>query len=345
MQTPTKRGQQWGLLINNTWILYPTEKKALKAATLRELEKKKKKLVIEISALDGQAAESPLDAAAASYVDSLKARNLRPNYIHKVSMTLKHNTRDTTMVNVSDITQIRMNTILNTLTSGLHAKKDYVKVTKAMLYWCRANQIKINDSALLVKPPQVDQEEQRLLTELEIGAIQLEASKFDTTERLTLAYRFMAAFGPRPSELCNLKISDLNQGNGLLTIPGTIAKTRKPRSFPIGQQWMDLLKKVCLIDTRPSNESLLINCHGRIFTWIYLASNFKIMAKRAHVKDLDNIRLYHLRHYAATNIFIRTLDMKAVTTILGHGYSLSQKVYQHRDQNTMIALADKLFAG
>lgn len=131
---------------------------------------------------------------------------------------------------------------------------------------------------------------------------------------LTLAF----STGMRVSEVCNLKIQDIDSKRMIITIRQ--AKGRKDRIVPLSQTNQDTLRKYFLA-FRP--KEFLFNGQSSLR---YSANSCNQIVK----KYLGNDYHFHqLRHSNATALLESGTDLRIIQSLLGHSSSKTTEIYTH----------------
>jgi integrase/recombinase XerC len=129
----------------------------------------------------------------------------------------------------------------------------------------------------------------------------------------------------RVSEVCNLKVGDLDIEKGSIRVLG---KGSKVRIVPVGDQSKKNLKEY--IETFPSesySEPLLKNNKGKK---LYEKFVYRIVNKYlSKVTDIRKKSPHILRHSSATHMLDRGADLRAVKEILGHENLKTTQIYTH----------------
>ena len=129
----------------------------------------------------------------------------------------------------------------------------------------------------------------------------------------------------RLSEVCNLKVGDLDLEKGSIRVLG---KGSKVRIVPVGDQSKKNLKEY--IETFPSenySEPLLKNNKGKK---LYEKFVYRIVNKYlSKVTDIRKKSPHILRHSSATHMLDRGADLRAVKEILGHENLKTTQIYTH----------------
>jgi integrase/recombinase XerD len=155
----------------------------------------------------------------------------------------------------------------------------------------------------------------------------------DTTTVVGLRDRalieIMYSAGLRVSELCGLRVNDLQMDPGCLRC---IGKGNKERLVPVGKQALAIVRKY-LRTARPkllrgnSSPYLFLNQRGgkldRITFWKLLGAYGRKAALRKALKP------HMLRHSFATHLLDRGADLRSVQIMLGHSDISTTQIYTH----------------
>jgi integrase/recombinase XerC len=129
----------------------------------------------------------------------------------------------------------------------------------------------------------------------------------------------------RVSEVCNLKVGDLDLEKGSIRVLG---KGSKVRIVPVGDQSKKNLSQY--METFPSenySELLLKNSKGKK---LYEKFVYRIVNKYlSKVTDIRKKSPHILRHSSATHMLDRGADLRAVKEILGHENLKTTQIYTH----------------
>jgi len=144
---------------------------------------------------------------------------------------------------------------------------------------------------------------------------------------LFLALELLLTTGIRVSELCTIKIQDIDLAAGNIFIKGK--GNRERRVFLVDEMIKDQISSY--IEERkiqgPLTDVLLISAHGSAGTPDYVR---RIIHK--HVEKLGlqrRITPHMLRHSAATQLLEHGVDIRHVQKLLGHSSISTTEIYTH----------------
>jgi len=137
------------------------------------------------------------------------------------------------------------------------------------------------------------------------------------------------ATGLRVSELIQLRVSDLDESQGIVRVTG---KGNKQRLVPVGR---DALRSV--EDYRRSQRPQLLK--GRVSPYLFITARGTRMTRqgfwkllRCHGKSAGvfrNLSPHVLRHTFATHLLEGGADLRSVQTMLGHADIGTTQIYTH----------------
>jgi integrase/recombinase XerD len=138
--------------------------------------------------------------------------------------------------------------------------------------------------------------------------------------------------GLRVSELVNLRLTDINPGEGFVSVTG---KGDKQRLVPIGRK---ALKEIDLYKTDRNRLPVIhdrnivfLNRRGRKLTRAMIFTIIKELAGRAGI--MKKISPHTFRHSFATHMIEAGADLRAVQEMLGHESILTTEIYTHIDRS------------
>lgn len=135
------------------------------------------------------------------------------------------------------------------------------------------------------------------------------------------------AAGLRVSELCNLKLNDLDLQRGLVVVFG---KGSKERLVPIHNLMQNLLAEYLERARplyKPACQNVFLNRSGNGLTRQYI---WKLVKKYAALADLNpDFSPHSFRHSFATHLLEGGADLRAVQMLLGHASINATEIYTH----------------
>ncbi|HTX14339.1 MAG TPA: site-specific tyrosine recombinase XerD [Candidatus Baltobacteraceae bacterium] len=186
------------------------------------------------------------------------------------------------------------------------------------------------DPAATIESPRFRQSLPEFLSVAEVDRL---LQQPDTATVLGLRDRalieIMYSAGLRVSELCSLRVNDLQMDPGCLRCVG---KGNKERLVPVGKQALAVTRKY-LRTSRPkllrekSSPYLFLNQRGskidRITFWKLLGAYGRKAGLRKPLKP------HMLRHSFATHLLDRGADLRSVQMMLGHSDISTTQIYTH----------------
>jgi integrase/recombinase XerD len=134
----------------------------------------------------------------------------------------------------------------------------------------------------------------------------------------------MYAAGLRVSELCGLKVSDVDLDGAIVTCHG---KGSKQRRIPIGKSAVHWVQRYLAVRERLGSDSpvLFLN-RGRALSRQIAWSIIKSHAAHAHVPEISP---HTLRHSFGTHLIQHGADSRSVQAMLGHADISTTEIYTH----------------
>lgn len=197
----------------------------------------------------------------------------------------------------------------------------------AYRYFLRERLIEADPSALL-QSPKLPKGLPKALSEADVEAL-LAAPDVDTPKGLRdrAMLELMYASGLRVSELCELRLSELNLRQGALRVRG---KGSKDRLLPVGEVAIDWLERYfaasrpLLLKGKASDRVFVSNRGGPV-----LRQGFWLMVKgyAAQVGIVRPVTPHGLRHSFATHLLNHGADLRALQMLLGHSSLSTTQIY------------------
>jgi len=196
--------------------------------------------------------------------------------------------------------------------------------------FCLGDGLVHEDPAATIESPKIHRTLPHFLSEAEVERL---LAQPDTSMPLGLRDKamieLMYSTGLRVSELCGLRVSDLQMNSGSLRC---IGKGDKERIVPVGRKAIDVIAAY-LRDSRPKllratgSPYLFLGRMGRrigrIQFWILL----KKYGEDAGLRESLNPHM--LRHSFATHLLDRGADLRSVQLMLGHADISTTQIYTH----------------
>ena len=198
------------------------------------------------------------------------------------------------------------------------------------------------DPTELVDRPKLARKLPRVLSYEDVDKI-LAAPPLDTARgvRDSAMIHLMYASGLRVSELCSLKLGDLDRKVGTVA---PLGKGSKRRMVPVGQIALDRID-VYLDAVRPHAKGATVDPHlflaprGKRLTRQGLWKLLKAYARGAGI--LTPISPHKLRHSFATHLLRGGADLRAVQAMLGHADLGTTEIYTRVAQDHLRTAYDK----
>jgi integrase/recombinase XerD len=197
------------------------------------------------------------------------------------------------------------------------------------------------DPTVLIDRPKLGRRLPRVLSFEEVERL-LAAPPTDTDRGLLHAamLHLMYASGLRVSELCGLRLADLDLQRGLVLAKG---KGGKRRLVPVGEVAMDMVGRY-LRDVRPrhaaeDNHALFASPRGGAFT---REGFWRVVRRYAVCAGIVPLPSPHkLRHSFATHLLRGGADLRAVQAMLGHADLGTTEIYTHVAHDHVRRVYDK----
>jgi integrase/recombinase XerD len=136
----------------------------------------------------------------------------------------------------------------------------------------------------------------------------------------------MYAAGLRVSEICSLKLADVDLDAGVLICTGKGSKTRK---VPLGRSAVEWLKSYLVIRRKKENienQNLFVAGSSRL---ISRQDVFKMVKEYGEKIGCPDISPHTLRHSFATHLVQNQADIRSVQQMLGHADISTTQIYTH----------------
>lgn len=142
---------------------------------------------------------------------------------------------------------------------------------------------------------------------------------------LELAY----ASGLRISELCHLRLEQLQLESGFISV---IGKGNKERVVPLGRKAIDAVRRYLdagrpKLVTPRTPSTVFISSRGGAFSRAVLWRRIKERARHAGLER--NVTPHMLRHSFATHLLEHGADLRIIQELLGHATINTTEIYTH----------------
>ena len=230
---------------------------------------------------------------------------------------------------VTDVNSANLNNLIDLISKKTYSpntKKRKLSVIKQFVKWFNTN----HQQKLIILEDIKIKSGQKLPETLSILEIDkminyFKLDSFLSSRNMTII-DFMYSTGCRVSELCNVKISDLDFDDDYVQLTG---KGSKQRIVPIGSKLKENL--VLYLDTRnlkdPKNLSplLFLSKSNNRLDRTAIFRLIKSTALNTGVKI--NVHPHTLRHSAATNMLEAGCDLRTLQEYLGHTSVSTTQIY------------------
>jgi integrase/recombinase XerD len=166
-----------------------------------------------------------------------------------------------------------------------------------------------------------------------------EADTFGLRDRAML--ELLYASGLRISELCNVRLENLDLNEGLIRVTG---KGNKTRLVPVGSAARAALARYLEIErpklvSRRTGADVFLSVRGRKLTPQRVWQLIKRYAARAGLEA--NVYPHLLRHSFATHLLAGGADLRIIQEMLGHVDISTTQIYTHVDSSRLKAVHRK----
>jgi integrase/recombinase XerD len=166
-----------------------------------------------------------------------------------------------------------------------------------------------------------------------------EVDAFGLRDRAML--ELLYASGLRISELCNIRLENLDLTDGMIRVTG---KGNKTRLVPVGSEARTALGRYLEIQrpkliSRRSGAEIFLSVRGRKLTPQRVWQLIKRYAARAGLEA--NVYPHLLRHSFATHLLVGGADLRVIQEMLGHADISTTQIYTHVDSSHLKAAHKK----
>ncbi|MFW9949687.1 MAG: tyrosine-type recombinase/integrase, partial [Candidatus Thorarchaeota archaeon] len=149
------------------------------------------------------------------------------------------------------------------------------------------------------------------------------------SERYYLVIRLLYSTMARVSELCNIKIKDIDFKKGYIRLRG---KGNKERIVPVDKKTLELFKEHLTNRISYSSEDfLLVNTRNQKLNPRVIQADIKLIKERCGFPDAKIITPHVFRHTGATHLRRSGMDISELQDILGHSSPNTTRIYAKND--------------
>ena len=187
-----------------------------------------------------------------------------------------------------------------------------------------------------IKSPKIKLEES-LPKFLDVSDIEIIFSKLNDwrvfNSRKSLRYyltvRLLYSTMARVSELCDIKIKDIDFNKGYIRLKG---KGGKERIVPVDQKTLELFKEHLNNRISYSSEDyLLVNTRNQKLNPRVVQADIKLIKEKCGFPDSKIITPHIFRHTGATHLRRSGMDISELQDILGHSSPNTTRIYAKND--------------
>ncbi|MFW9781612.1 MAG: site-specific tyrosine recombinase/integron integrase [Candidatus Heimdallarchaeota archaeon] len=149
------------------------------------------------------------------------------------------------------------------------------------------------------------------------------------SQRYYLIVRLLYSTMARVSELCNIRIKDIDFDKGYIRLRG---KGNKERIVPVDQKTLEISKDY--LSNRISYEVedfLLVNTRNQMLSPRVVQADIKTIKERCGFPDSKIMTPHVFRHTGATHLRRSGMDISELQDILGHSSPNTTRIYAKND--------------
>jgi len=149
------------------------------------------------------------------------------------------------------------------------------------------------------------------------------------SRRYYLIVRLLYSTMARVSELCNIKIRDIDFEKGYIRLRG---KGNKERIVPVDHRTLELIQDV--LNNRiyyDSEDYLLVNTRNQKLNPRVVQSDIKLIKNKCEFPDSKIVTPHIFRHTGATHLRRSGMDISELQDILGHSNPNTTRIYAKND--------------
>lgn len=140
--------------------------------------------------------------------------------------------------------------------------------------------------------------------------------------------RFLYATMCRVSELCNVKVGDVDFDRGIVRLRG---KGNKERWVPVDEGTLSLVKRTDMLDRKAPSSNLFVNKRGTRIRPRVVQSLFQQLKKDLRFPREKKLTPHVFRHTGATLMRRNGMDISELQDLLGHASPNTTRIYAKND--------------
>ena len=149
------------------------------------------------------------------------------------------------------------------------------------------------------------------------------------SERYYLIVRLLYSTMARVSELCNIKISDIDFERGYIRLRG---KGNKERIVPVDQRTLEIFNEFLRNRIKYDSEDyLLVNTRNQKLNPRVVQTDIKTIKEKCGFSGSKIITPHVFRHTGATHLRRSGMDISELQDILGHSSPNTTRIYAKND--------------
>lgn len=220
---------------------------------------------------------------------------------------------------------------------GARSQARIISGLKSFFHFLRIERITDSDAMVLIESPRIGKRlpEVLSLTEIDnmLAAIDLSTS---LGRRNRAIIETMYGCGLRVSELCNLRIQDVNADQQYIIVTGKGNKQRMVPMSPIAARLIPEYvreDRALLTPKRGDDDIVFLNRRGARLTRVMVFYIIRDLAKAAGI--VKDVSPHTLRHSFATHLLEGGANLRAIQQMLGHESIATTQTYLHIDNSRL----------
>lgn len=219
---------------------------------------------------------------------------------------------------------------------GPRSQARFISGIRSFFRFLRMENYLDNDPCALLEAPQFGKSLPDVLSVEEIDSMEeaLDPDKDETPRNLAII-EMLYGSGLRVSELVDLRLGDINAGEGYVIITG---KGNKQRLVPMSERSLSLIAEYLPLRSRlkikpDSADILFLNRRGNRLTRVMVFYIIRDLALAAGITK--KVSPHTLRHSFATHLLEGGANLRAIQEMLGHESIATTEIYVHLDRSRL----------